>query len=779
MSQTRNIDETALFVAARDGNIRRVKELINAGADVNKAMTDGTTPLFIACENGYLNIVERLLAVPGINVNKAMTDGTTPLYVSCDKGYLNIIERLLAVPRIDVNKSNKNNATPLFVACVRNQLNIVKRLLAVPGIDVNKAITDNTTSPLFIACENGYLNIVERLLAVPGINVNKSNKNDATPLFIACQNGNMNIVERLLAVPEIDVNKARKDGATPVFIACQKSHLNIVERLLAIPGIDVNKAMTNGATPLHVACQFGHLNVIERLLAVTGIDVNKVRTNGATPLHVACQFGHLNIVERLLPVPGIDVNKAMTDGATPLFIACQFGYLNIVERLLAIPGIDVNKAITNGATPMHVACQFGHLNIIERLLVVTGIDVNKAMTSGATPLYIACQTGHLNVVERLLAVPGIDSTKAIEAAKQNKFSEEIRKLLLKEKEEVWQGWTRGDVERMNEIFDDSTAPNITLCPICLKTTTRSVGCMHMKHNCRGLQGFYHKRLYDLYNTDNEIHWCTICGRIGGYGNDFTFRHYKLGLSNQDKPGLYGPTMVMDADCATRSGGGGLREKLMRFQRVREMAFKLNKPRYVGKINEKKAKEMLVEAMWDAPLIQNPDINEILETKSWNIPNTSFPPNVASEEPNAPNIPMPPTHLDPIVHPEETAQFQNATMISDKYIIQFRHEGNLHDQEGQQLSRQAFFSFLQSIGVNEAEEGFLKCWQYVPEGNRREGDHHCGISLYPQEVRIALGLAEVPTEGENTEYRRLYELYRRKFNKAVRRGGRRTRKRRQS
>ena len=120
--------------------------------------------------------------------------------------------------------------------------------------------------------------------------------------------------------------------------------------------------------------------------------------------------------------------------------------------------------------------------------------------------------------------------------------------------------------------------------------------MHMKHNCKGLSGFYHRRLYDLYNTNNEIHWCTICGRIG-YGIGSHFEHYKLGLAKGEKPGTHGPTIVFDADCATRSGGGGIQEKLMRFQRVRDIALKLNKPRYVDKLPERKAKEMLVEAMW--------------------------------------------------------------------------------------------------------------------------------------------------------------------------------------
>ncbi len=287
--------------------------------------------------------------------------------------------------------------------------------------------------------------------------------------------------------------------------------------------------------------------------------------------------------------------------------------------------------------------------------------------------------------------------------------------------------------------------------------------MHMKHNCKDLPGFYHKQLYSMYNENGKIHWCTICGRIGysKYGVDFY--HYKLGLAKDGRPGTHGPTYVFDESCATRSDGGGLDEKFKRFQKIREKAFNLNTPEYINKITEKQAKEMLVEAMWNAPIESTSNINAIKATKSWNIPNTAFPVNVVKE--NAPNVPTPPTHLEPIVHPEETEEFQNATMISDNDIIQFRHEGNMHDKEGQQISRDGFVTWIQSIGINPTNEGYLKCWAYD-----LTGVNHCGIKLYPKEVRIALGLAEMPEEGENAEYRKLYEIYRKKFNEANQVGG---------
>ena len=64
------------------GHIEFVKQLIDAGATVDKATTDdGLTPLYIASCKGHVDVVKRLIDA-GATVDKATTDcGTTPLYI--------------------------------------------------------------------------------------------------------------------------------------------------------------------------------------------------------------------------------------------------------------------------------------------------------------------------------------------------------------------------------------------------------------------------------------------------------------------------------------------------------------------------------------------------------------------------------------------------------------------------------------------------------------------------------------------------------------------------
>ena len=48
---------------------------------MNQADTDGFTPLFIACQEGHLEGVQLLLEA-GAAVDQAKGDGTTPLYIA-------------------------------------------------------------------------------------------------------------------------------------------------------------------------------------------------------------------------------------------------------------------------------------------------------------------------------------------------------------------------------------------------------------------------------------------------------------------------------------------------------------------------------------------------------------------------------------------------------------------------------------------------------------------------------------------------------------------------
>jgi cytohesin len=88
--------DTALFREARNasGSVERVRELIAAGADVNRRHKCGNTPLWEAAYHGRLDLVAVLLAA-GADPNIYADDGSGPLHWAANNGHLAVVEQLL------------------------------------------------------------------------------------------------------------------------------------------------------------------------------------------------------------------------------------------------------------------------------------------------------------------------------------------------------------------------------------------------------------------------------------------------------------------------------------------------------------------------------------------------------------------------------------------------------------------------------------------------------------------------------------------------------------
>ena len=66
-----------------------VKVLVDAGVNVSTADKDGRTPLSLAAERGYLDVVKVLVGA-GANVSTADKDGRTPLSLAAKRGHWDV-----------------------------------------------------------------------------------------------------------------------------------------------------------------------------------------------------------------------------------------------------------------------------------------------------------------------------------------------------------------------------------------------------------------------------------------------------------------------------------------------------------------------------------------------------------------------------------------------------------------------------------------------------------------------------------------------------------------
>jgi ankyrin repeat protein len=118
--------------AAKDGNIKAVKQHLADSVDVNAKGEYGLTPLHYAAGEGHKEVVE-LLITKGADVNTKADGGGTPLLWAASSGHKEIIELLIA-EGADVNAGDK--ITPLHYAVQYGEMEIVE-LLIDAGADVN------------------------------------------------------------------------------------------------------------------------------------------------------------------------------------------------------------------------------------------------------------------------------------------------------------------------------------------------------------------------------------------------------------------------------------------------------------------------------------------------------------------------------------------------------------------------------------------------------------------------------------------------------------------
>ncbi|XP_068115583.1 ankyrin repeat domain-containing protein 11 [Hyperolius riggenbachi] len=115
--------ETRLHRAAIRGDARRIKELINEGADVNVKDFAGWTALHEACNRGYYEVAKQLLAA-GAEVNTKGLDDDTPLHDASNNGHFKVVKLLLRYGG-NPHQSNRKGETPLKVANSPTMVNLL------------------------------------------------------------------------------------------------------------------------------------------------------------------------------------------------------------------------------------------------------------------------------------------------------------------------------------------------------------------------------------------------------------------------------------------------------------------------------------------------------------------------------------------------------------------------------------------------------------------------------------------------------------------------------
>ena len=252
----------------QSGKTKLALEQIQAGADVNRAQPDGTTPLIWAVDRTEYEIAEALIAKKA-NVNATNEFGVSPLTVAARQSNARLVKMLLdACAKVD--SANPDGETALMMAISGGDLSVVQ-LLVNAGANVNTIEEFHRQTPLmYAAASNRNAAQMVKLLLSKGADVKPRALYTDWPsqvtseprtqyrpvgglnaLLYAARSGCYECVEDLIAAGA-DVNLPTPEGITPLMIALDNEH-NGIAKLLMDKGSDLNVWDWWGRTPLWIA----------------------------------------------------------------------------------------------------------------------------------------------------------------------------------------------------------------------------------------------------------------------------------------------------------------------------------------------------------------------------------------------------------------------------------------------------------------------------------------------------------------------------------------------
>lgn len=447
-------DDNSLAGLIQAGNRDAALKMIAAGADVNAAQGDGTTPLHWAVYKIDPDLVRTLLA-RGAKPNAINNYGSSPLAEAVKVANPRLVEMLLDAGS-NVEVPNQDGQTALMLAARAGSPDVAE-LLVRHGANVNAREKWRGQTALMWAAAAGSAGMTRFLIAHKADVNARALANDwptqmtgeprnqyrptggLTPLLYAARSGCKDCVAALLDAGA-NPNQPNPDGVTPLMVAMDNFAFDTA-KLLFERGANPNVWDWWGRTPLYVAIDMNTYS-LDAYAERTGPPIVREKTT-------ALELARLFLDAGVNPNPQLDmhrpgrggnsgrfVDEIITTGATPLLRAAGSQDTAAVRLLLDHGGrVDVPNVM--GVTPLMAAAGFGMefsprfnpdaADVQDRsiatleMLLAAGADVNARITDvksltarmgrgsslpqrgGESALFGSVQWGWPRVVQYLIA----------------------------------------------------------------------------------------------------------------------------------------------------------------------------------------------------------------------------------------------------------------------------------------------------------------------------------------------------------------------------------------
>ncbi|MEM7283625.1 MAG: ankyrin repeat domain-containing protein [Pseudomonadota bacterium] len=317
------------FIVAQPG-VEPVKRQVKSASVLASHQSDrrGRQALDIALSRGDLRNVKRLVGA-GADLRTVDGEGMTPLMKAASRGHAQVVQWLLS-QSIDPRTQREDGFSALHFAVQGNHLPVVNLLVEVPGLASLK--TRRGESALLIGVRHNAVKVVDRLLASRLYDSLEGTRTGVTPLMVATKHGHMDLVSRLIE-SGADRGQVDESGHTALWYSVDSGHTELLTILNHKQAMDQVDREGNGI--LHQAALRGNEDVVSALLRMGVAQVDSTNHQGNTPLMVAANHGHLKVVSRLVSA-GADLDHKNAAGNTALVMSVARGNADQVAELMAL-----------------------------------------------------------------------------------------------------------------------------------------------------------------------------------------------------------------------------------------------------------------------------------------------------------------------------------------------------------------------------------------------------------------------------------------------------------
>ncbi len=368
---------TTLHLAAKHGEVRLARFILEKGGDVHCRNTRGNAAIHLAVLEGHVEMVQ-LLHHAGNSLEDRGEYYNTPLHLAAESGQLEMVQFLLDAGA-NINARSKFDKSPLALALMSEHRTAVSLLLTRGASFETKS--HESWTPLMIAAYKGDKDSTALLLSL-GANINERPSRrygfHVNALEIAVQFKQFDMIDYLLSC-------GAKVTAGVMFAAAKLANIPLMRQLISKGG-DVNACTEcrycSGAYnfPLRDALFAGNEQMFHFLLS-QGATMEEYQHYS---LLSAAAFGGdkaWQMIPLLLNM-GISINT-LSPAQGNLLLEYPIYRNEKRVRDLVHWGADIHHADENGYTVLHWACWSGEHALAE-LLLQHGADPLRKTDFGET-----------------------------------------------------------------------------------------------------------------------------------------------------------------------------------------------------------------------------------------------------------------------------------------------------------------------------------------------------------------------------------------------------------